>query len=66
MNKNIRVTFESPNVTCIIEISGTEKTLVLTDSAGGKHTVVGERATSIANKVMELVLACAWESTLGY
>jgi len=65
MNKNIRVTFESPSVTCVIEISGTEKALTLTDSTGGKHTVVGERATAIADKVMELVLACAWESTLG-
>lgn len=65
MNKNskdVRITLESKSVTCVIEISGTEKLITLTDSAGGKRVVTGTRGKAIASKVMDLALACAMES----
>jgi|SRR5271166_823212 len=64
LDKGVRVTFESKSVTCVIEISGTEKVLTLTDSAGGKHVVTGARGKAIASKVTDLALACAMEATV--
>jgi len=61
-SKNVRVTFESPNVTCVIEISGTEKSLTITGRNGIKQTLTGARGKAVADKVMELALMCALES----
>jgi hypothetical protein len=62
-DKDVRVTFESPSVTCVIEISGTDKSLTLADSSGGRHVVTGARGKAIADKVLDLAMMCALEST---
>ena len=62
-DRGVRVTFESKSVTCVIEISGTDKSLTLADSSGGKRLVTGPRAREIGQKVMDLAMLCALEST---
>ncbi len=62
-DRSVRVTFESPTVTCVIEISGTDKSLTLADSSGGKRIVTGERGRVIAQMVADLALTCALESS---
>jgi hypothetical protein len=61
-DRSVRVTLESQSATCVIEISGTDKSLTLTDSAGGKRLVTGAVGKVIADKVLDLALTCATES----